>query len=1038
MKRCLPLALLLLALAVPVASAASKPAPWSPDRARTLKPVSAPAVATAVDDDPDLPTGLGTPLDKAEYLRQREDFLAQRFDGATPQQIADGLAEGLRQLRRQKSLQAPFLSATSWTAIGPYPIPNGQTTTTSTAISGRVTAIVVHPTNPDLVYIGLAQGGVWRSSNGGLNWTPLFDDQATLAIGALALAPSNPEILYVGTGEPNGGADCYFGLGLYRIENASTTANVYGPFNPTPTTDLIGAKTFTGRSISRILVDAADPATIFVSTASGIGGANYEAFGSAPPITALRGVYRSTNATSLTPSFAKLTVTASGSIAPDVTGNTTVNDIAYAPNDATGNTIVAWVNAAASAGNGGIYRTTNAKAASPTFTQVFTTTTASVRGTFATTAAGNGATILAGTGESAAGTSCTTANGVLRLSRDGGATWSGKLAGGGGYCGSQCFYDLPVAISPTDTSLILIGGAGNSTCSRVFARSTNAGATFTGSGVADVGMHADAHAIVFAPSDPSIVYEASDGGIYRSADGGATWTSRNTTGLSAAQYVGIATHPTDAFFTIGGTQDNGTQWYKPDGTWYRIDFGDGGNVVIDQNTSSTSTLTMYHTYYNSRSNLVGYARVTSMASAGDGLWSFLGNGSNNIALTENPNFYAPLVRGPGNPNTIYYATDRLHRSADGGATNPVVSQAPIATNSATGLGWPIDAVAVAPSNDNVRLVALGNFQIWGTAAGSSTLTNMTGAGMPSHRIGRIQIDPTNPAVAYVGYSGFNLGAGNHVWKTSNLTSGTPTWAASGTGLPDVPVNAMVIDPVISTRLWVGTDVGVYRSEDGGASWFPYTTGMPVAAVFDMDMQASQRILRVGTHGRGMYERLVDLPVATQLSLVGAEIVSGHPRLTWYSADGANEVMHLYRRAVPGDWERQSDLLADAAGMVTFEDVEAQAGRSYEYRLGLSSHSGERYLGQTWVDVPEAVVFALRANGGDGRALHFSVRLPRTGNARLELLDVAGRRVQSLDLSSLSVGEHTVSLPVGERATGIYWARLSQGDHMLSTKVAVVR
>ena len=242
LKRCLPLALLTLALAVPVASAASKPAPWSPDRAQTLKPVSAPAVATAVDDDPDLPTGLGTPLDKAEYLRQREDFLSQRFDGATPQQIADGLAEGLRQLRRQKSLQAPFLSATSWTSIGPYPIPNGQTTTTSTAISGRVTAIVVHPTNPDLVYIGLAQGGVWRSVNGGLNWTPLFDDQATLAIGALALAPSNPEILYVGTGEPNGGADCYFGLGLYRIENASTTANVYGPFNPTPTTDLIGAK----------------------------------------------------------------------------------------------------------------------------------------------------------------------------------------------------------------------------------------------------------------------------------------------------------------------------------------------------------------------------------------------------------------------------------------------------------------------------------------------------------------------------------------------------------------------------------------------------------------------------------------------------------------------------------------------------------------------------------------------------------------------------------------------------------------------------
>ena len=194
---------------------------------------------------------------------------------------------------------------------------------------------------------------------------------------------------------------------------------------------------------------------------------------------------------------------------------------------------------------------------------------------------------------------------------------------------------------------------------------------------------------------------------------------------------------------------------------------------------------------------------------------------------------------PDDPTTYYAGTPAgaLWKTTNGGITWASTSDSlPV-----TGIG----AVAVAPSNDNVRLVALGNFQIWGTAAGSSTLTNMTGAGMPSHRIGRIQIDPTNPAVAYVGYSGFNLGAGNHVWKTTNLTSGTPTWAASGTGLPDVPVNAMVIDPVVSTRLWVGTDVGVYRSEDGGASWFPYTTGMPVAAVFDMDMQASQRILRVG-------------------------------------------------------------------------------------------------------------------------------------------------------------------------------------------------
>lgn len=1029
------LVILALASLSSVALAAKAPAPWRPSTTANAKPVVTPTVDTPIDEDPDLPGALGGFPDKQAYLHARSDFYMRRFDDASYDRIIAGQLAGIEQLRRQLRQQGPFISATAWTAIGPAPIPNGQTTTTATAISGRVTAIVVHPTNPDLVYVGLAQGGVWRSTDGGLNWTPLFDQQATLAIGALALAPSNPELLYVGTGEANLSADSYFGLGLYRIENASTTANVYGPFNPTPTTDVIGAKTFTGRSISKILVDASDPAIVFCATASGGGGINFESFASGPPITALRGVYRSSDATSAAPSFQKLVVTTSASIAPDVSGNAIVNDIVYAPGDATGNTMVAWVYGTTTAGNGGIYRTTNAKAATPTFTQVFTTTTSNVRGAFATTGASGANRIIVGTGEAATGTSCTTANGVLRVSRDGGATWSGKLAGGGGYCGSQCFYDLPVATSPVDTSLILIGGAGNSTCSRVYARSTNAGTSFTGSGGADVGLHADAHAIVFAPSNPSIVYEGNDGGIWRSADGGATWSSRNTN-LSASQYIGIALHPTDANFTIGGTQDNGTHWYKPDGTWIRADFGDGGFTVIDQNAANTTNVSMYHTYYNSRNALVGYARVTSTASATDNGWSFLGNGSNGIALAENPNFYAPLVRGPGNPNTIYYGTDRLHRSTDGGATNPVVSQAPIAVSGT--LGSPISAIAIAPTNDNVRLVGLNNFQLWGTATGSSVLTNMTGAGMPAHTIGALRIDPNNPDVAYVGYGGFNLTAGTHVWKTTNLTSGTPTWSASGSGLPDVPVNALAIDNVSSSRLWAGTDIGVYQSNDGGSTWLPYSTGMPVVAVFGMELHPIHRILRVSTHGRGMYERLVDVPVATELSLVGAEIVNGHPRLTWFSADGANELMRVYRRAVPGLWESFGDVEADGRGMIVVEDANTLPGHSYEYRLGLFGPHGEQMKGQTWVDVPEHPVFALRREASDDRTLRFTVTLPRTGDASLELLDVAGRRLEAMDLSARPVGDATVQFGVGQRKPGMYWARLRQGEHMVSTKVVLVR
>jgi len=123
---------------------------------------------------------------------------------------------------------------------------------------------------------------------------------------------------------------------------------------------------------------------------------------------------------------------------------------------------------------------------------------------------------------------------------------------------------------------------------------------------AETGLHVDVHAIVFAPSDTTIVYTGNDGGIWRSTNGGVAWTNLNNSGFSATQFQSIALHPTDPNFSIGGTQDNGTNMYTPLQAWNRIDFGDGGYAEIDQNAANVTNVTMYHTYFNQSANLLAF------------------------------------------------------------------------------------------------------------------------------------------------------------------------------------------------------------------------------------------------------------------------------------------------------------------------------------------------------------------------------------------------------------------------------------------------
>ncbi len=769
-----------------------------------------------------------------------------------------------QQLAAQRSAAARLpaaseFSSKKWSPVGPAPIPNGQTFGTPAAVSGRVTAIDVDPTNPDIVFVGTAAGGVYRSTNGGATWKAIFDSAQSLAIGAIAIAPSQPSTVYVGTGEPVAGCPPGFaGVGLYRIDNADTTATLVGPIDPPMvfhyTTGDFTTGPFGGRTVTKILVDPVDPATIFVGTSGGVIGKGCDAAkgGTIPPLPE-RGLYRSTNATSALGSiaFQKLVMTTADSRDNPPTGNRDAMDMVFEPGNPSN--LIVGVTGSTAAGDGGIYRSTNALAATPTFAQTFTTTYGFARFFLAIDKVGSTVTVLAATAEYPGSGSYF---GVLRESTDGGQTWPTILPAANGFCQDQCFFDIAVAIDPANPGVILLGGQGYGPIGTV-QKSTNGGTTFA---EADATLHADTHVITMAPSNPMVVYTGNDGGIWRSADEGSTWTDRNTAGFSATQFISIAVHPTDTRFSIGGTQDNGTNFYQPAGTWNRVDFGDGGYALIDQTATDTSTVTMYHTYFNARSEM-GFARVDSVADAHDGWPNFYGCGFSGVTANGMTCpatavlFFAPMTLGPGgtgNPNTLYFGSDVLYRSTDKGVTMVKVSQEPIVS------GVAISSIGISPQNDNVRLVGLRNGKVYGTSTGSSTLTDLTGP-WPLKYVARTVIDPNAATTAYVslnGYMGGTSSSLSHIWKTTNLSTSPPTWTAINTGLPDVPVNGFVVDPKNSTHLFAGTDIGVYRSFDGGATWAPFGTGLPFVPVFDMAIARPgtvNEVLRIATHGRGLWQ-----------------------------------------------------------------------------------------------------------------------------------------------------------------------------------------
>lgn len=310
--------------------------------------------AFSEEEEADLPPGAN--ISKEEYLRLRNEHLdvLRGFDTATQQsrtRAVRKLEQSENELAaRRESLNLPLVS--QWQPLGPAPIPVGTSSN-----SGRTSAIAVHPTNPNIVYVGAAQGGLYRTLNGGATWTPLLDSALTLAIGAVTISPSDPTTVFVGTGEATlCGSGCFIGVGIYRITNADTNPVL----SPALNRDAGGNDVFTGRAIGRIVAHPTDPNILFVTSTRGIAGIGSTTSGLVLPDA---GVYRTTNALSANPTFEKLTIQGTGGASRSAV------DAVIEP----GNAARLIVTVVGESGDGGIYLSTNALDAAPTFARVLTT-----------------------------------------------------------------------------------------------------------------------------------------------------------------------------------------------------------------------------------------------------------------------------------------------------------------------------------------------------------------------------------------------------------------------------------------------------------------------------------------------------------------------------------------------------------------------------------------------------------------------------------------------------------------------------------------
>jgi hypothetical protein len=396
------------------------------------------------------------------------------------------------------------------------------------------------------------------------------------------------------------------------------------------------------------------------------------------------------------------------------------------------------------------------------------------------------------------------------LWRRAGATWTKITSLPASLNINQAWYDWYVAATPNNQNQVYIGAIDAY-------RGSISGSTATWTDITTQGansIHPDQHCLTFSPNNPQIIYTGNDGGIFRSGNSGATWTALNK-GLGITEIEYLASDPNTWKWLMGGTQDNGTIRYTGSTVWDHIADGDGGDCGVNQLNPNV----VYHSYYN-----VSLERSTNKGNT----WSGLG-----------------LPWPPTLGSLFYPPVEVSGLTVAIGAASLLVTRNGVQPWTTVSLGLPSGEYPSAMRAIDANTLLIGTtagriLRVWWTGAWNKVqLTS------PAPRyISCIAVDPSNPQRYWVTIS--QIGGGL-VYRSDNAGS---TWANCTAGLPNIPMNSVVVDPANFKRVWVAADVGVYQTVDLGSSWTGFSNGLPNAMAVDLLFHKQDRMLICATRNRG--------------------------------------------------------------------------------------------------------------------------------------------------------------------------------------------